>query len=63
MENDQKKPNKSSIKAGGLLFTGCLFLGMAGGYYFGNMLVGIFAGMGLGFVLKAVISLSDAQKK
>lgn len=63
MENNKKESGNSAIKAGGLLFAGCLFLGMAGGYYFGNMLVGLFAGMGLGFILKAVINLSEAQKK
>lgn len=50
---DQKK--KETEKIGGLLFVGCMFLGMAVGYYIDRLVIGLFAGMGLGFILRAVV--------
>jgi hypothetical protein len=61
MENNSDK--KQNIqKASGLLVGGCLFLGMAAGWYFGKMLIGMFAGLGIGLILHGVIVLSNANK-
>ena len=65
MENQIKPTDKikESRKAGGLLFTGSMFMGMAAGWYFGNFTIGMFAGMGIGFILMAVVIASNASKK
>lgn len=64
METQTQNENaQASRKAGGLLFTGSMFIGMAAGWYFGNFLIGMFAGMGMGFILMAVVIASQASKK
>ena len=63
MENSDKEKKKMANNVGGLLFVGCMFLGMAGGWYFGKMTMGLFAGMGLGFIMMAVVMMSAANKK
>lgn len=63
MEKDNKEAKKTAQKVGGLLFVGCMFLGMAGGKYFGNMPIGLFGGMGIGFIMMAVVWMSAANKK
>ena len=60
-ENNESK--KTARKVGGLLFVGCMFLGMAAGFYFGAMPMGLFGGMGLGFIMMAVAIMSEANKK
>ena len=62
MENQDKKV-KAAKKAGGLLFVGCMFIGMAAGWYYCNLLIGMFAGMGIGFIMMAVVIMSEANKK
>lgn len=34
----------------GLIFVGCLLVGMAIGFWFGNIVVGLFGGLGVGFI-------------
>jgi len=63
MENNNTETQKTTIKVGGLLFVGCMFLGMAAGWYFGNMKIGMFSGMGLGFIMMAVVIMSAANKR
>lgn len=64
METQNKNPEKSKInKAGGLLFVGSMFIGMAAGWYFNALNIGMFGGMGLGFILMAVVMISDANKR
>ena len=58
--NDKMKDAK---KTGGLLFTGCMFIGMAAGWLFGHFNVCMFAGMGIGFIMMAVVTASSASKK
>ncbi len=62
-QTPQTNKMKEAKKTGGLLFVGCLFIGMASGFYFGNLLVGMFSGMGLGFIMMAVAIASQASKK
>ena len=60
-ENTEKK--KEAKKTGGLLFTGCMFIGMAAGWYFDKLVIGMFSGMGIGFIMMAVTQMSAANKK
>jgi len=57
---DQKK--KETEKIGGLLFVGCMFLGMAVGFFMDKLVIGLFAGMGLGFILRAVVIANYRNK-
>lgn len=45
---DEKKKRVSTV--GGVLFTGCMFIGLGLGFYFSHIVVGLFIGMGVGFV-------------
>ena len=51
--NDEKKRNAKKI--GGMLFTGCMFLGMAIGWYTHSFTIGLFGGIGVGFIMSAVV--------
>ncbi len=63
MEDKNKEAKSAAQKVGGLLFVGCMFVGMAAGKYFNNMTIGLFGGMGLGFIMMAVAIMSAANKK
>lgn len=54
---------KEARKTGGLLFVGCMFIGMAAGWYSGAFTIGLFCGMGLGFIMMAVVLISASNKK
>ncbi len=54
---------KEARKTGGLLFTGCMFIGMAAGWYAGALTIGMFCGMGIGFIMMAVVLISASNKK
>lgn len=50
------KPKKSrSDSAGGLVFVGFIMLGLGLGLYFDNAAVGLFIGLGSGFVVFGLI--------
>lgn len=59
--NDEKKKNAKKI--GGLLFTGCMFIGMAIGWYTQSFTIGLFGGMGVGFIMSAVVWASMSAGK
>ena len=61
-ENSDNK-RKEAKKISGLLFSGCMFIGMAIGWYSGHFNLGMFAGMGIGFILMAVVIASNANKR
>jgi len=63
MEDNNNEAKKTAQKVGGLLFVGCMFLGMAAGWYFGRLTIGMFGGMGIGFIMMAVVWMSAANKK
>ena len=65
METQTQKSDKikEARKTGGTLFTGCMFIGMAAGWYTGALTIGMFAGMGIGFIMMAVVLASAANKK
>lgn len=49
-------------KASSLIIGGCLFIGMASGWYFNKLIIGMFAGLGLGLLLYGVITLNETNK-
>lgn len=63
MENNNDNKKSGAQKVAGLLFVACLFLGMAGGWYFGDIKIGLFGGMGVGFLLMAVVYLSESRRR
>jgi hypothetical protein len=63
MEDSKIESKKVARKVGGLLFVGCMFIGMAAGFYFHAVPMGLFGGMGIGFIMMAVATMSDANKR
>lgn len=47
------KSNNKNNSVGGLLFVGCMFIGMAIGFGFNQIAIGTAAGMGVGFLAMA----------
>lgn len=39
----------------GLVFVGCLMLGFAVGFLLSNLVVGLFGGLGIGFIAMAIV--------
>ncbi len=48
---------KNDYEVSGIAFVGCLLLGMAIGMLYGETAVGIFGGLGVGFIVMALIEL------
>lgn len=48
-----KRDNKSSI--GGIVFVGCMFIGLALGMLYNRTSIGVLLGMGIGFVAMGAI--------
>ena len=65
METQTQNTEKSKMakRAGALLFVGSMFVGMAAGSYLGDFNIGMFAGMGIGFVLMAVVIISQSNRR
>jgi hypothetical protein len=58
-----KEEQESSRKeVGGLIFVGCLLLGLAIGFLIGNMAVGIFGGLGVGFIAMGIALVSGKKE-
>ena len=49
-----EKMNKKSSAIGGVVFVGCMFIGMGLGMYYDNIVIGLMIGMGAGFIAMAV---------
>jgi hypothetical protein len=45
-----EKQGSGQSGASGVVFVGCLLLGIAAGLLFGNVVVGLLGGLGIGFV-------------
>ncbi|HEX75201.1 MAG TPA: hypothetical protein G4O12_01310 [Dehalococcoidia bacterium] len=54
MANETTEPKKRK-GVSGLVFVGCLMLGFAVGFMTGNMPVGFFGGLGVGFIAMAIV--------
>ena len=53
MASEKQEPKRKGIS--GLVFTGCLMLGFAIGFLTGNVVVGLFGGLGVGFMAMAIV--------
>lgn len=52
MTNNKQEPKKSGIS--GLVFVGCLMIGLAIGFLIGNIAAGVLGGLGVGFIAMAI---------
>jgi len=52
MANEKQGPKRTGIS--GLVFVGCLMLGFAIGFLTGNIVAGLFGGLGAGFTAMAI---------
>lgn len=57
----QEKQNSRENEVGGLVFVGCLLIGLALGFLMGNVAVGVFGGLGVGFIAMAIVRFSTGQ--
>jgi len=53
MADEAKEPKRKGIS--GLVFVGCLMLGFAVGFLTGQLVAGIFGGLGVGFIAMAIV--------
>ena len=53
MANEKQGPKRTGIS--GLVFVGCLMLGFAIGFLTGNIVAGLFGGLGAGFIAMAIV--------
>lgn len=53
MASEKQVPSRKGIS--GVVFVGCLMLGFAVGFLSGNVVVGLFGGMGVGFIGMAIL--------
>ncbi len=63
MQTEKTEKMKTARRSGGLLFIGSMFIGMAAGWYTHHMHTAMFAGMGIGFILMALVMVSQTNKK
>jgi hypothetical protein len=59
MSIENQKPKGKGIS--GLVFVGCLMLGLAIGLLTGNVAVGLIGGLGVGFIAMAIMSYLTGQ--
>ena len=52
---EKKKSESKADTAGGLVFVGALMIGLGLGIFYGNAAVGIFLGLGVGFILFGLV--------
>jgi len=62
MSGENKEFKNKVNGMSGLMFVGCLMLGLAAGFLTGNFVVGILGGLGVGFILMAIGMVSDNNK-
>ena len=52
---DNEKQGSKSKGISGLVFVGCLMIGLAVGFVTGNIVAGLFGGLGVGFIAMAIV--------
>lgn len=53
--------NNINYKSGGLIFVGCMFIGMGIGYFLGDLKTGLFLGMGVGFLAMGFLTIRGSK--
>jgi predicted lipid-binding transport protein (Tim44 family) len=53
MASEKQEPKRNGLS--GLVFVGCLMLGFAIGFLTGNLVAGLFGGLGVGFIAMAIM--------
>ncbi len=59
MSNEKHESQSSGVS--GLVFVGCLLLGLALGFLTQNMVVGVMGGLGVGFIAMAIARSSTGS--
>lgn len=59
MSTQKNLPSRSG--ASGLVFVGCLILGIVIGYFLGNIAMGLLGGLGVGFIAMAIMRTITAE--
>jgi hypothetical protein len=62
MTGENQKSGRSAVVVGGVVFVGCVMLGLAIGFLIGNLFPGILGGLGVGFVAMAIVMASDKEE-
>ena len=52
MSSEKKESNRSGIS--GMVFVGCLMIGLAAGFLIGNIMVGVLGGHRVGFIAMGI---------
>ena len=52
-----------NTKITGLIFVGCMMAGMGFGILFGNLVAGMFIGMGIGFAGQAIMMIVEKERR
>lgn len=52
MTSNKQEPKRTGIS--GLVFVGCLMIGLAIGFLIGNIAAGVLGGLGVGFIAMAI---------
>ena len=55
MVTDNEKQESKRKGISGLVFVGCLMIGLAVGFITGNIVAGLFGGLGVGFIAMAIV--------
>ena len=56
-----EKQESKGRGASGLVFVGCLMLGLAAGFLTGSIVAGLFGGLGVGFVGMGIVRASTGE--
>lgn len=59
MSNEKQEQGRNG--ASGLIFVGCLMIGLALGFLLNNVVAGLFIGMGVGFIGMAIARYATGQ--
>jgi hypothetical protein len=59
MSGEKKEVSRSGIS--GLVFVGCLLIGLAAGFLAGNVTVGVLGGLGVGFIAMAAARYATGE--
>lgn len=57
------KKKSAKEQSSGLIFVGCMFIGMGLGFLFKNVPFGLFVGMGVGFITMGLVKANIKPQK